>query len=57
LEKIDGTRNVMEASLETGIKKVVHVSSIVTWGRANPKQLDDFIPGSGSYDLPLLSTA
>lgn len=31
---IDGTRNVMEASLETGIKKVVHVSSIVTWGRA-----------------------
>ena len=31
---VDGTRNVMEASLETGIKKVVHVSSIVTWGKS-----------------------
>lgn len=31
---VDGTRNVMEASLETEIKKVVHVSSIVTWGRS-----------------------
>jgi dihydroflavonol-4-reductase len=31
---VDGTRNVMEASLETDIRKVVHVSSIVTWGKS-----------------------
>jgi dihydroflavonol-4-reductase len=30
---IDGTRNVMESALASGMKKVVHVSSIVTWGR------------------------
>ena len=30
---IDGTRNVMEAVLETGVSKVVHVSSVVTYGR------------------------
>ena len=31
---IDGTRNVMESALASGMKKVVHVSSIVTWGRS-----------------------
>jgi dihydroflavonol-4-reductase len=31
---VTGTRNVMEASLKVGIEKVVHVSSIVTWGRS-----------------------
>ena len=31
---VDGTRNVMEAALQTKIQKVVHVSSIVTWGRS-----------------------
>ena len=31
---VTGTRNMMEASLKVGIKKVVHVSSIVTWGRS-----------------------
>ncbi|MBN1791024.1 MAG: NAD-dependent epimerase/dehydratase family protein [Bacteroidales bacterium] len=30
---IDGTRNVMECVLETGISKVVHVSSMVTFGK------------------------
>ena len=34
---IDGTRNVMEAALETGVSKVIHVSSVVTYGR--PDQL------------------
>jgi len=29
---IDGTRNVMEAALLSKVQKVVHVSSIVTWG-------------------------
>ena len=29
---VDGTRNVMEAALQSKIQKVLHVSSIVTWG-------------------------
>ena len=32
---IDGTRNVMESALASGIKKIVHVSSIVIWGRTS----------------------
>ena len=31
---VEGTRNVMEAAIEAGLHKVVHVSSIVTWGRS-----------------------
>jgi len=38
---VDGTRNVMEASLETGMEKVVHISSIVTWGRAPDKPFNE----------------
>ena len=30
---IKGTRNVMECALETGISKVVHISSVVTFGK------------------------
>jgi dihydroflavonol-4-reductase len=30
---VEGTRNVMEAALETGISKVVHVSTSVVYGR------------------------
>jgi dihydroflavonol-4-reductase len=30
---VTGTRNVMECALETGISKVVHVSSVVTYGK------------------------
>ena len=30
---IDGTRNVMECALETNISKVIHISSVVTYGR------------------------
>ncbi len=30
---VDGTRNLMEAALQSKVKKVVHVSSIVTWGK------------------------
>ena len=29
---VDGTRNVMEAALQSKVQKIVHVSSIVTWG-------------------------
>jgi dihydroflavonol-4-reductase len=32
---IEGTRNVMESVLETGISKVVHVSSGAVWGKAS----------------------
>jgi len=31
---VDGTRNVMEAALETGVAKVVHVSTAAVWGNA-----------------------
>lgn len=31
---VEGTRNVMEAALETGISKVVHVSTAAVWGKA-----------------------
>ena len=41
---VDGTRNVMEASLETGMKKVVHISSIVTWGRTPEKPFHEDSP-------------
>jgi dihydroflavonol-4-reductase len=30
---VDGVRNVMEAALETGVSKVVHVSSVVVYGQ------------------------
>ena len=30
---IQGTRNVMEAALETGVSKIAHVSSVVTYGK------------------------
>jgi dihydroflavonol-4-reductase len=30
---VEGTRNVMEAALETGVSKVVHVSTVVTYGK------------------------
>ncbi len=30
---VDGTRNVMECALETNVSKVVHVSTVVTYGK------------------------
>jgi len=30
---VDGTRYVMQCALETGIKKVVHVSTVAIWGK------------------------
>ncbi len=32
---VEGTRNVMEAALETGISKVVHVSTAAVWGKTD----------------------
>lgn len=34
---VDGTRRVMEAALDTGVPKVVHVSTNLVWGR--PKEI------------------
>jgi dihydroflavonol-4-reductase len=41
---IEGTRNVMDACLQTGIKKIVHVSSIVTWGRTSDVPFNEESP-------------
>ena len=32
---VEGTRNVMESALETGVAKVVHVSSAAVWGKTD----------------------
>jgi dihydroflavonol-4-reductase len=32
---IEGTRNIMESVLETGVTKVVHVSTAAVWGKAD----------------------
>lgn len=31
---VDGTRNVLEAALATGVAKVIHVSTAMVWGKA-----------------------
>lgn len=44
---VDGTRNVMEAALETGAAKVVHVSSVVVFGNAAWPVTEASVPGLG----------
>jgi dihydroflavonol-4-reductase len=41
---VDGTRHVMEAALETGVKKVVHVSSVVVWGKSAQRPVTESTP-------------
>ena len=41
---VEGTRNVMEAVLELGVKKVVHVSSIAAYGNSSDKVLREDSP-------------
>jgi dihydroflavonol-4-reductase len=41
---VDGTRNVMEAALEVGIKKVIHISSFVIWGRTSDVSFNEDSP-------------
>jgi len=47
---IDGTRNVMEAVLKTGISKVIHISSVVVYGK--PAEIpfnEESAPGPFKY--------
>lgn len=41
---VEGTRNVMEAALELGVKKIVHVSSIAAYGKSPDKILREESP-------------
>ncbi|MFZ5824407.1 MAG: NAD-dependent epimerase/dehydratase family protein [Bacillota bacterium] len=41
---IEGTRNVMEASLRAEVKKVVYVSSIVVWGHMRGQEITESTP-------------
>ncbi len=46
---VEGTRNVMEAAIQNGVKKVVHVSSIVTI-KEDAKKVDERHIHSGQFD-------
>jgi len=41
---VEGTRNVMEAALETGASKVLHVSTFVVWGKPPQCPFDEETP-------------
>jgi len=41
---ITGTQNVMECALEQGIAKVVHLSSVVVWGKPDEIPFDEETP-------------
>jgi dihydroflavonol-4-reductase len=41
---VEGTRNVMEAALEEGVSKVVHVSSFLVWGKPKQRPFDEETP-------------
>lgn len=42
---VDGTRNVLEAALETGVSKVVHVSTVAVYGDAKWPISEESRPG------------
>lgn len=49
---VDGTRNIMECALETKVSKVVHISSVVTYGKPNEIPFkEDSTPGPEKYSL------
>ncbi|MCP4800804.1 MAG: NAD-dependent epimerase/dehydratase family protein [bacterium] len=50
---LDGTRNVLEASADAGIKRVVHVSSTAVYGIPDHHPLieDDLLDGVGPYGI------
>ena len=47
---IEGTRNVMRAAVDAGVGKVVHVSSVVAYGRPQDTPfVEDSAPGPGLF--------
>lgn len=46
---IAGTRNVMESALETGVKKVVYVSTAAVYGNSEWPVTEEVAPGSVRY--------
>lgn len=49
---VDGTRNVMECALETKVSKIVHVSSVVTYGKPTKIPFkEDSTPGPEKYSV------
>jgi dihydroflavonol-4-reductase len=49
---VDGTRNVMECALETKVSKVVHISTVATYGKpAEVPFKEDSTPGPIIYSL------
>lgn len=48
---IDGTRNVLEAAKQTGVKRVIHISSTAVYGIPDhhPLYEDDALSGVGEY--------
>ncbi len=47
---VEGVRNVMEAALETGVSKAVHVSSVVVYGRPGVSPVtEDVAPGPSRF--------
>ena len=49
---VDGTRNVMECALETKVSKVVHISSVVTYGKpAEVPFKEDSTPSPEKYSV------
>ena len=44
---VDGTRNVMECALENGVSKVVHVSSVVVYGKPGESPIREETPPAG----------
>ncbi|MBN1497540.1 MAG: NAD-dependent epimerase/dehydratase family protein [Spirochaetes bacterium] len=41
---VEGTRNVMECALESGVSKVVHVSTIAVWGKTEESPFNEDTP-------------
>jgi len=41
---VEGTRNVMEAALEARVQKIVHVSTLVVWGKSEEMPYNEKTP-------------
>ncbi len=46
---IDGTRNVLQAALETGLKKVVYISTVAVYGRPAQSPFDEDSPAGPRF--------